>query len=264
MDPIEKPEEPTIKAFAVEDNVDTRELLDVLAEIGSAEVDPEYLRRQENLRRVEQSKLRILEAIHQDRGLRFDLGGWGCAPVQIYGEIDGLRFYWRVRYNSSSILIGPYNKALEEALEKADDAERAYRLAEHQAECEEDTCFKCSILSSPSGAYNKGIEHYYPTQVFASAVVEPAGSPEDTYKGNLELDEVVPVFERLLKSLEYKDPEDQVDVWVLEMLDREPGDTPLLRAILKLSEEDGKKLIEAEKVRLFKKYRGLLEKTTEG
>lgn len=52
---------------------------------------------------------RFLEAKYESRGLEFTSGFEGAVPVQAYGYVDGMRFYFRFRGNVSSLSIGPFD-----------------------------------------------------------------------------------------------------------------------------------------------------------
>jgi hypothetical protein len=52
------------------------------------------------------STVSFLEKKFADRGLRFTSTFEGTDPVQAYGHLDGLRFYFRFRYDSASLVLG--------------------------------------------------------------------------------------------------------------------------------------------------------------
>ena len=211
-----------------------------------------------NQQRIQQTMLRILEAKYQKRGLHFEPGGWGYFPVQIYGEIDGNRFYWRTGGNTSTLSVGPYNKKLEEAIFQAHEKFRLQRLNQHKAEqhpeCKQGTCFTCLMLTSPDYFLENDEQYYYPTQVIAFATVHPVGDPEDHYKGHLELDEVAPLFTKLVESLEEVPLEYQIPISTLDML--EGKDLPIFERVEVFSDkkEEQDAYIEAERKRLTQKW----------
>lgn len=55
-----------------------------------------------------------LENKYSDRGLKFTSPFEGYVPVQAYGKIDGLRFYFRLREGNASLIVGTYDTAMEE------------------------------------------------------------------------------------------------------------------------------------------------------
>lgn len=57
-----------------------------------------------------------LESKYADRGLRFDQGGFqGLEPIQAYGVIDGMRFYFRNRGHMMSLSVGIFDVEKAEA-----------------------------------------------------------------------------------------------------------------------------------------------------
>lgn len=52
---------------------------------------------------------RTLEQIHKDRNLRFSSVFEGYVPVQAYGFVDDVRFYYRDREGNISLTVGRYN-----------------------------------------------------------------------------------------------------------------------------------------------------------
>lgn len=206
--------------------------------------------------RVEQSRLRILETLYKDRGLRFEPGGWGYVPAQIYGEIDGLRFYFRLRYNRASLRLGPVNEALDKAIADKTNEFRRAQLEEHQKDCDEEVCIECTLLSHPADV--NSVDQYYPMEVFAGASLDPVDETDDEYKGWLDIEEIVPVFKRLLNNLEYRELEDRISVRTLDMLNDQGEESIHVQLEAAKDEDERSEVISEAKNRLTKKYGHLL------
>lgn len=74
------------------------------------ELEPYYV---EQKRQFEQAAAN-LEARFAERDLRFTAPFGGGCPVQAYGRINGLRFYFRYRWGGARLDVGPYERELEE------------------------------------------------------------------------------------------------------------------------------------------------------
>lgn len=67
----------------------------------------------------------VLEKLYTHRGLKFTAVFEGLEPVQAYGDIDGMRFYFRERGGISSLKVGKYNVELERKyMQKQNDSLR--------------------------------------------------------------------------------------------------------------------------------------------
>jgi hypothetical protein len=62
---------------------------------------------------TDQEIVQVLEKLYAHRGLKFTTVFEGLEPVQAYGDIDGMRFYFRERGNISSLKVGQYDVELE-------------------------------------------------------------------------------------------------------------------------------------------------------
>lgn len=56
-----------------------------------------------------------LESKYSHRGLRFETPFLGSVPVQAYGHLDGMRFYFRFRHDAARLDLGVYDAEQEEA-----------------------------------------------------------------------------------------------------------------------------------------------------
>lgn len=55
----------------------------------------------------------FLEEKYAERGLIFTSSFEGLAPIQAYGYLDGMRFYFRLRGGEASLRVGEYDLAVE-------------------------------------------------------------------------------------------------------------------------------------------------------
>jgi hypothetical protein len=55
----------------------------------------------------------FLEEKYADRGLVFTSPFEGLAPIQAFGHLDGMRFYFRLRGGEASLRVGEYDLAIE-------------------------------------------------------------------------------------------------------------------------------------------------------
>jgi hypothetical protein len=62
---------------------------------------------------TDQETVQVLEKLYSHRGLKFTTVFEGLEPVQAYGDIDGMRFYFRERGGISSLKVGKYDVELE-------------------------------------------------------------------------------------------------------------------------------------------------------
>ena len=117
-----------------------------------------------------------LEITYSHRNLIFTETFEGFVPVQSYGWIDGLRFYFRFRSDKLSLIVGPFNL----------EAEKQHAIRNGQT-------LEDIILPT-------GYEYdYYPlTPTWASTIEAYTGSP---YAGSLSPENARKGFIALLENL---------------------------------------------------------------
>jgi hypothetical protein len=166
-----------------------------------------------------------LEAHYFDRGLKFTVPFSGSIPVQAFGHIDGLRFYFRFRGNWGSLKVGPYHREIEELWALRVNEDNDARAAEHEAQLNsfKDSQKDVDIWEMWKGTPSKVIEEYshdfYPHIIVSAAGCE-GHTPGDTYNGSLDNDEAYDIFIQLVDSLESIPEKDQLDegtrIWLYE------------------------------------------------
>ncbi len=65
--------------------------------------------------RGNQNIISSLEEKYKHRNLKFTSAFEGIVPVQAYGKIDNLYFYFRLRGDAASLIVGSYDDEIEEA-----------------------------------------------------------------------------------------------------------------------------------------------------
>lgn len=175
-----------------------------------------------------------LESKFADRGLKFTAPFYGAMPVQAFGHLDGLRFYFRFRHNHARLRLGPYDVEIEELkalrekesliqnLEKLEqsyldeeisqnDYEMSKRLLDHKTSYagvteEEETQFSPTLIAKV--ASTSGPEHE---------------GQDNSYNGFLTNDEAFEIFSTLVAKLEDVPEDKQLSemdrIWLYEGLD---------------------------------------------
>ena len=162
-----------------------------------------------------------LEAKYASRGLKFTQPFAGMVPVQAYGHLDGLRFYFRFRSNWGTLRLGSYDKEFEElyALRLNEDRlariekDRVRSIAAGEEDFQVDWFDQNEILAETDGPF------YYPHNTIKSSSLQGA-DPEDHYNGCLTNDEAYNMFSVLVDTLTDVSEEKQIDpftkIWVYE------------------------------------------------
>lgn len=146
-----------------------------------------------------------LEAKYADRGLKFTSVFAGACPVQAYGHLDGLRFYFRFRGNTGRLNLGPYDQTIEELialrhneqsninLEVADSKLKAGLISEDEHRWK-------TLVNAPSKIVLESDTQFYPTAIFKEAISEGSDA-EDHLKGYLSELETFEMFSQLADTL---------------------------------------------------------------
>lgn len=167
-----------------------------------------------------------LEAKYSSRGLKFTQPFHGACPVQAYGHIDGIRFYFRFRGNWGSIKAGPYNREIEElyALRLQEDSNTRKMRDKKRLESGEITEreFKFSTEFediSDLAIVEETVPNFYPHIISKVSSCE-GHTPGDDYNGDLDNKEAYDIFSQLVDSLEDVPQDEQLDesfrVWMYE------------------------------------------------
>jgi hypothetical protein len=167
-----------------------------------------------------------LEAKYSSRGLKFTQPFHGACPVQAYGHIDGIRFYFRFRGNWGSLKVGPYNREIEElyAMRLQEDsnmrklrAQKRFASGEiNQRQFEFSTEFE-DIRDL--AIVEESASNFYPHIISKVSSCE-GHTPGDDYNGYLDNKEAYDMFSQLVDSLEDIPENLQLDegfrVWMYE------------------------------------------------
>lgn len=119
------------------------------------------------LSNVSEQAVSALEVEFKDRGLKFTSGFQGLEPIQAYGHIDGLRFYFRERGGRASLNVGPYDRKLEEAIAESHMAE-AFNSSTDNSDSFSATRFLHSLHAA---VVEEDTLDYYPTRVVKSSAI---------------------------------------------------------------------------------------------
>lgn len=157
-----------------------------------------------------------LETKYADRGLKFTQQFAGAVPVQAYGHLDGMRFYFRFRGNHGSLKVGPFVEELEVLYaQRVNEDIAARKQAQLDAGKSEDEIWE----EFPSYPAAETDSNYYPHVIAKTASVQ-GKNPEDVYNGFLTNEEAHDMFIALVDSLEDVPEEKQLDeglrVWLYE------------------------------------------------
>lgn len=166
-----------------------------------------------------------LEKEYVERGLIFSTSFVGSIPVQAYGYLDGMRFYFRFRGNWASLRVGPYDQELEELYAMRVNEDKVSRMDKRKAELEageispEEYRMSVFLDDRPEMPQEEDDEDYMPHRIVKNAgCVGP--DPEDDYAGTLTPDEAYDIFCQLLKELVDVPEDEQLDehtkIWLYE------------------------------------------------
>jgi len=147
-----------------------------------------------------------LEAKYADRGLKFTVPFSGGCPVQAFGHLDGLRFYFRFRSNWGQLKMGPYDREIEELRVMRINEDHAKRRAENEAKYAGQELSSGDRMWMDLGTREERVPRedaadYYPMRVTRVAGHE-GHTPGDDYNGDLNNDEAYDMFSLLADSLE--------------------------------------------------------------
>lgn len=143
-----------------------------------------------------------MESEHAARGLRFDRSGLGCIPVQAFGQIDGLHFYFRYRSDCASLRVGPFDEALENACWELSEQNRKARVAASEPGD------WMGLLDDVWSEREQPGREFLPTRTTSFASIDDV--TEDRYNGSLELPEFRELFSRLVGMLAPVPEDEQV------------------------------------------------------
>ena len=168
-----------------------------------------------------------LEAKYADRGLKFTVPFAGCIPVQAYGHLDGLRFYFRFRGNFGQLRLGPYDLEIEKLTHQRNTEQAARWIAEAEAKrssgesSQKDYEFATFFVDADP-LVTEDAKNFYPTRIVKASVADGA-DPEDYYNGSLTNEEAFDMFSLLADTLEEIPEADQINdhtrIWLYEGLD---------------------------------------------
>lgn len=166
-----------------------------------------------------------LEKDCAERGLIFSTSFVGALPVQAYGYLDGMRFYFRFRGNWANLRVGPAEQELDELYAVRVNEDKAARMAKHKAELEAGEIsaeeYRMSIFldDRPEMPQRADDEEYMPHRIVKNAGCT-GPDPEDDYAGTLTPDEAYTIFRKLVDELADVPEEDQLDehtkIWLYE------------------------------------------------
>lgn len=146
-----------------------------------------------------------LEVKYADRGLRFTAAFYGACPVQAYGHLDGLRFYFRFRGNLGQLRLGPYDQELEDLSFKRSSEQSTARIKEADADLAtgainaQEYMWR-TLISSHDKMVTELDDDFHPTRIAKRSWVEGIDS-EDIYNGYLDNNEAFEMFSTLADSL---------------------------------------------------------------
>lgn len=153
-----------------------------------------------------------LEARFAERGLRFTRPFGGDYPVQAFGHIDGMRFYFRYRWGWASLKVGPYDREIEELHALRAHESLLEHLAEDRSRFEAGKIDEQTLLFSEIMAEKReSIAEEDDLQFFPHRTAKHASLQDpalDGLKGDLTAEEAEDFFSQLVENLTEL-PEDQ-------------------------------------------------------
>jgi hypothetical protein len=149
--------------------------------------------------------VKALEVKYADRGLKFTSAFHGACPVQAYGHLDGMRFYFRFRSNYGQLKLGSYDQEIEDLTFKRSNEQSAARIKKADADLAAGLIDKqdymwLTIVSSHDRMVTELDDDFYPTRIAKSSWVEGADA-DDVYNGSLTNDEAFEMFSTLADTL---------------------------------------------------------------
>lgn len=143
-----------------------------------------------------------LESKYFHRGLQFETGFLGSVPVQAYGHLDGMRFYFRFRHDIARLDLGVYNAEKEEADYQRDlehERIRKEKAAKDLAAGEITEMDYMFWTMSTAVKVEEDNKDYYPNPVLKSVSIH--GYTGDSYAGTLNGSEAEDLFSQLADRL---------------------------------------------------------------
>lgn len=143
-----------------------------------------------------------LESKYSHRGLQFETGFLGSVPVQAYGHLDGMRFYFRFRHDSARLDLGVYNAEKEEADYQRDLENERVRKEQATKDLADGKITEMDYMFwTMSNAYKveESNKDYYPNPVLKSVSVH--GYTGEPYAGTLNGKEAEDLFSQLADRL---------------------------------------------------------------
>lgn len=165
-----------------------------------------------------------LEERFVDRGLQFTRRFSGAVPVQAYGYIDGLRFYFRLRHNTASLRCGPYDLGIEVVTYRNTHDSYLTKLTRlvDAGEIKENDEARVALtrnalnrlrMQSPDST------DFYPYRITLRSEIDDV-IPGDVYLGWLEPDALAELFVRLVESLSPVPESEQVSEHTQQLLSK--------------------------------------------
>lgn len=162
-----------------------------------------------------------LEAKYRSRGLKFTLPFAGAVPVQAYGRIDGLRFYFRFRGNVARLNCGPVDPVFEKRY--ADRSRESYMdnyRKDQKKPRDKDSFFPEDYWKKQADAVRPQTDadaDFFPHKLTKASWCE-GPIPGDKYNGSLSDGEAFTIFSKLVETLQDVPEQDQVDQWTRDWL----------------------------------------------
>lgn len=159
---------------------------------------------------------RQLEADYADRGLKFTVDIIGAVPVQAWGHIDGLRFYFRFRGNVAQLRVGPYVHEFEKLYAQRVNEDIAKRNEEYEKQDRSDRELLRSLQREEQVVREDAVD-FIPHHVAKYSFLE-GSDPEDIYNGSLSPEEAYETFSKLIDTLEDVPEKEQLSeherIWI--------------------------------------------------
>lgn len=148
---------------------------------------------------------RRLSEKYVDRTLIFTIPFAGTRPVQSYGYIDGMRFYFRYVDDFAQLRVGPGDPVLDREIYDKYESQRLEFLAEDKTQLaaglmtEEDFSMSKSVRPQTEFTNTSNNDNYFPNEIhfYASA----AHFPSTGKNGALTQDEAVTLMSNLIDSM---------------------------------------------------------------
>lgn len=146
-----------------------------------------------------------LEAKYAKENLKFTVPFSGGYPVQAYGELKGMRFYFRFRHDSASLHLGIYNQAVEDEdyekqeLFKKERQEKAEQEFAAGQISQQDYDFSLLLEGRETPRTSPNAKDYYPNPKLVSASV--SGYTGEAYAGDLDSVQAEDVFSKLVEKI---------------------------------------------------------------